>query len=357
MARNQSRFTTTLRSEAPKSSPFDNGDARLKAPIVPSGKGFTLSGWGNNLTDLLNRGLNPLTLAGLDQKAKELGVKPEEVIRELIKRGGVIGDMTDKSDWVKDNSIFHALKLAYEKMKADGTSHNDRDDPNSKFNLENIMNKLATSSNEVSGLWDKDGNFWGSFTGKKDQVAQKYTPEMTLGGVHLHNHPIFDEREIGASFSNEDWKMYEKARPALAIVVAREGVYTLSGFRKDFPNYLIPYLSSTFGKQTNSNGFFYAKDDKGNYFKSKVPIRYGNQEGVVSTTKDEYYLNFAHDSYEKNKRLSESLGVTMTFTPRKGFEGVIDGKTPLPKVDDATWANMIKSNKKDFKQIKTKGFV
>lgn len=110
---------------------------------------------------------------------------------------------------------------------------NEKDDPNSRHNLEAIEQTLlldnANDGVEFSAVYDKNGELISIYKGEKGVVAT-YIPLFADDGATMtHTHPTDGtERVLGHTFSSGDINVFGRGLAEIRAV-AREGTYSLKG--------------------------------------------------------------------------------------------------------------------------------
>ncbi len=251
----------------------------------------------NQITD--DRGRTGMTNTVKDIKNLEEWAKyhfpNEKQIKEIFEAGRATDDFIN----------LNVLRIL--KALRDGTTKNERDDPNFKFNLESLKKKWANSEVEMMAAFDKNGMFLGYETqADKGLVQMRSGDGQIIGGTTIHSHPSEDGRFFGGNFSDGDWKGFLVAGEKTMIVTSREGTYILERegamklTRKAInKSYVVSMVKTTLALQK-------LKDEK-------ELTKFG------CTKRD---LVIWRDHHKSAEELAKSSGLKYTFVPNKGFEGL-----------------------------------
>lgn len=188
----------------------------------------------------------------------------------------------------------------------DGKTKNEKDDPNFKFNLDNLIKNWANSDVELMAAYDKNGMFLGYATQGVNHIVQMNSGDgQVIGGTTIHSHPSDAGRFFGGNFSVGDLKGFRDAGEKTMVVTSKEGAYMLerSGSLKLTnsqinTNYVKTAVRTVLSKQK-------IKDDKLTKF---------------GCTKSD--LAIWRDRHNGMQELASSVGLRYTFIPNKGFEGL-----------------------------------
>ena len=251
---------------------------------------------------------------------------------------------------------------------------NQKDNPNSRFNLDAIEGGLLAEQVrdgiEYGVSWDKDNELMSIQKGKSDSVPLYSSSELgtgiprTRGGTFTHTHPSdldtleydFDLRSYGLPLSDGDFKTMANFQYREIRAVAREGIYSVVAdpdnvkFSQQWMDTI--KKDSVLSKAFNEGDKWYKQSlalklisslfrqnyEKINEFCRRTPI-YATPENPldrkpidrsvsVDRRKDGGYTNseaYAVLLATRQKELVESFGFKWNFTPNKGYEGIADG--------------------------------
>lgn len=255
-----------------------------------------------------------------DKVAREWAIKylkenyTQEQLVEMLKKG--------KAD-TKDFAVMMAVR-AYLDENA-GIKISELHDKTSKWNREKLLEEFHDKDVEYCAVYDKNGRFIGYNIGTESAVGAWTYYGMDANGTFLHNHPTNQYSRVGGGLSIyqlTDNKTYAGdilsfRNDALKEITAtgREGTYTLKRDKKvkislkelkDMQTEFATATSVLMEKYSKIKGSF-----RGGAFGRAYSIEHFR---IIST-------------WAKGK------GISYTFTPRKGFEDLLDIKAltkPLP---------------------------
>lgn len=233
-------------------------------------------------------------------------------LAKLIKEGKLTEDYV-KAMWLRN----------YLDRK-NGIMPSDISDPQSRWNLERLKEIFHNQPMENGALWDKFGTFLGWTRGEKDAVFLSWGHGTLAGGTLLHNHPRQQYTGLGGGFSvlqkmangkyAGDFLILKESGAKEVIASAVEGTYTLSAPRNPkFTKKDLKLLQSEVYEQHRRTFEKYSK------------IRGSFSSGIYARVD-------AYQHYQLLKDFSRRHGCDYTFTPRAGFETLMDPKslgTPL----------------------------
>jgi hypothetical protein len=235
-----------------------------------------------------------------------------EYLAKLIKEGKITEDYV-KAMWLRN----------YLDRK-NGIMPSDISNPESRWNLKRLEEIFHNQPMENGALWDKFGTFLGWTRGEKDLVQLSWGTGMLAGGTLMHNHPRMEYTGLGGGFSvlqkmadgryAGDFLIFKESGAKEVIASAVEGYYTLSAPKN--PNFTKKDLKLL---QSESYQMRIQTFDK--YSK----IRGSFASGIYARVD-------AYQHYQLLRDFARRHGCDYTFTPRSGFETLMDPKslgTPL----------------------------
>lgn len=253
--------------------------------------------------------------------------------------------------------------IDYERRRAEGyPPKNERDDPKSRYSLENIEEALLTreaqNGVEYGVYWDKDGELIGINRGTKGQVSS-YRPRDASGkpntrdATFTHTHPsdLPEGRELGLSFSRSDVENHGNYERRETRAVAREGTYILRGKAELPADVRKQLLRSQSGKMLLMS---YDSPQADEYIRSRIACQLLSQEvdrASVRLQKERGYA-FGHTDADgtwfssakfatlmavEHASLARKYGLEYEFKAKSGFEQmekIVMGR--IPKGSEAT---------------------
>jgi hypothetical protein len=209
--------------------------------------------------------------------------------------------MLDKGDKFLTLNVIRILEAI-----RDGMVKNEKDDKDFKYSMDKLVKKWANSEVEVAAAWDKNGMFLGWESQANDGKVQFTIAQgHAVGGTTLHSHPSSKDRFFGGTFSDGDWKNYFTSGEKTMVVTSREGTYIID---RNGPI-----------KATRS-------DINRSYVRTTVMATLSMQKFSASKlTKfgcSQQDLAVWRDRHNGAKQLASLAGVSYTFIPNKGFEGL-----------------------------------
>lgn len=246
-------------------------------------------------------GLTGMPLTPNDIESIKEWIKQNYKLTEVEKRAILNNGMVDTQDKFLNLNVLRILQAI-----KDGTTKNEKDDKNFKFSQDKLIKKWANSEVELGAAWDKNGMFLGwQSQANKGQVAFVTSVGQVVGGTTLHSHPSDSDRFFGGTFSDGDWKNYLVSGEKTMIVTSREGTYIID---RNGPI-----------KATRS-------DVNRSYVKTTVMATLSMEKfSATKLTKfgcSQQDLAVWRDRHNSAKQLASLAGVSYTFIPNKGFEGL-----------------------------------
>lgn len=235
-------------------------------------------------------------IEGLKEWLRQNTKLTEKEKKQILEYG-----MVDKDDKFLTLNVIRILEAI-----RDGKTKNERDDKDFKYSMDKLIKKWANSEVEVAAAWDKNGMFLGwESQANEGLVSHTTATGQIVGGTTLHSHPSYRDRFFGGTFSDGDWKNYFKTGEKTMVVTSREGTYIID---RNGPI-----------KATRS-------DINRSYVKTTVMATLSMQKfSATKLTKfgcSQQDLAVWRDRHNGAKQLASLAGVSYTFIPNKGFEGL-----------------------------------
>lgn len=255
-----------------------------------------------------------------DKDAREWAFKylkenyTQEQLLEMLKKG--------KAD-TPDFGLMMAVRIYLDEKN--GIKISELYDKTSKWNREKLLEEFHSKKIEYCAMYDKNDRFIGYNTGTETSVGGHTYWGMSANGTFLHNHPTNRFTRLGNGLSiyqMMDDKTYAGdilsfRRNVLKELTAtgREGTYTLKRDKK-----VKISLKEIKDMQTEFS-----------LVSSRLMDKFSTIRG--SFRKGTYGRAFAIEHYRIISTWAIRKGLSYTFTPRKGFEDLLDRKSltkPLP---------------------------
>jgi hypothetical protein len=239
-----------------------------------------------------------------------------EQLAEMLKKG--------KADtW--DFAMVMAVR-AYLDEK-DGLKISDLHNKSSKWNREKLLEEFHSKEVEYCAIFDKNDRFIGYNIGTVNSVGAWSVEGMEANGTFLHNHPTNPYTRLGGGLSI--YQMMENKRYAGDILsfrrealkeitaTGREGTYTLKRDKR-------VKISLKEIKQLQTEFHAVSSELMNKYSAIRGSFRSGTFGRAHSIEHFRIVSSWA-----------QKKGLSYTFTPRKGFEDLLDKRAltkPLPPV-------------------------
>jgi hypothetical protein len=243
----------------------------------------------------------------------KLKYTPEELV-EMLKKG--------KAD-SEDFAYMMAVRAYLDEKN--GLEISELNDKSSKWNREKLLEEFHLKEVEYCAVYDRNDRFIGYNIGDAGSVGAYTVRGMQANGTFLHNHPTNPFTRLGGGLSiyqlMDDKKhagdILSFRRQALKEITAtgREGTYTLKRDKKVKISLSEIKQMQTEFDQTNRALLFKFAKVKGAFVNGLYGRAYAIEHHRIVS------------SWAKKK------GISYTFTPRKGFETLLDKNyltKPLP---------------------------